>query len=172
VNRVDFQSHYEELKDVNGIPSNYLMENLLKTACEERREYDISILAKWLKLHKILPHVRSSRLLEVCRKMKLLECPAHSTIICEGDPGDAFYVILEGICQVHIKGAFISDLTSGCSFGEKALENNAPRSATVTSCVSCKLMVVTKVDYNNIALCAQGKFLFMIFHVFQCLLNI
>ena len=74
--RTDFQSHYEELKDVNGIPSNYIIECVLKMNCEERKENDVSILYKWLKLHKILQHVRSSRLVEVCRYVR------YSVVVC------------------------------------------------------------------------------------------
>ena len=88
--------------------------------------------------------------------MKLLVCPSGFTVITEGEPGDAFYIILEGTCGVHIKQSFVSELSAGCSFGEKALENNALRSATVICSTDCKLMCVFAADYKNIALCAQG----------------
>lgn len=153
--REDFLQYYDELKGTNGMPSSSVIEAVLKRPPEERRDSDLGIVSKWIKLHKILRHVRATRLIEVCRKMKLLECPAGCRVITEGDIGDAFYVILTGTCFISIQGAVVSELSAGCSFGEKALENNALRSATVTCSTECQFIVVFAADYKNIALCAQ-----------------
>lgn len=77
-------------------------------------------------------------------------------MVVEGDVGDAFYVIVEGRCAVSIGGSVIAELLSGHSFGEKALENNARRSATVTSVVPTKLMVLLANEYRQIIVCAQA----------------
>jgi len=153
--RDDFMKYYDVLKGINGMPADSVIAAVLKTEPTDRRESDLAIVSKWIKLHKILPHVRTARLLEVCRKMKLLEGIAGYNVINEGDIGDAFYIILEGTCLISIRGTVVSELSAGCSFGEKALENNALRSATVTCSSECKFIVVFASDYKNIALCAQ-----------------
>jgi CRP-like cAMP-binding protein len=64
------------------------------------------VLCKWLKLKKILVHVLPKRLLLICRRTIYLECPI-GTIICkQGDPGDAFYVVLSGSLEVVINGKY------------------------------------------------------------------
>lgn len=44
--------------------------------------------------------------------------------ICEqGDPSDSFYIIIDGICEVHVKGAKnpVATLAAGLSFGEMGI---------------------------------------------------
>ena len=52
-------------------------------------------------------------------------------VIAAGDPGDACYFILEGRARVHRGGRLLSILNPGHCFGELAVLENAPRSATV-----------------------------------------
>jgi len=87
--------------------------------------------------------------------MRFQEVSEGVDIIREGDIGDALYIILDGTCVVSIKETVVSELSAGCSFGEKALDNDALRSATISSASKCKLLVIYAVDYRNIALCAQ-----------------
>jgi MFS family permease len=57
--------------------------------------------------------------------------PAGADIIREGDPGDAFYVIVQGTAQVSQRGQDRRTLGPGGSFGEIALIREVPRTATV-----------------------------------------
>jgi len=57
--------------------------------------------------------------------------PAGADIIREGDPGDAFYVIVQGTTQVSQRGQDRRTLGPGGSFGEIALIREVPRTATV-----------------------------------------
>ncbi len=51
----------------------------------------------------------------------------------QGDPGDAFYVILDGHARVTVNGELADTLGPGQYFGELALLDGEPRAATVTS---------------------------------------
>lgn len=58
---------------------------------------------------------------------------ADSRVIEEGTPGDILYVLLEGSVTLSRDGAHLCELSAGSHFGEMALINNCPRSATVTT---------------------------------------
>ena len=53
-----------------------------------------------------------------------------TTIVAEGDPGDAMYIVLSGTAEVDVGGRFHS-LTKGDFFGEMALISSRTRMATV-----------------------------------------
>ena len=56
-----------------------------------------------------------------------------ATIVKEGDPGDSFYVILEGQAKVLRGGRTINRLIPGDFFGEISLLDGGERSASVVS---------------------------------------
>lgn len=149
--------YYSEWSTENGVPPLCLVEASLRLVGEERRPGDLQIVYKWLKLQKILVHVRQSRLLEVCRSIHLFDCPAGTCVVTQGDPGDAFYVVLSGQLDIVINGVTVSTIGAGKSFGEKALENNAPRAATVRAVTGCKLLVLMASEYQSLAATAQNK---------------
>jgi CRP-like cAMP-binding protein len=51
----------------------------------------------------------------------------------QGADGDAFYVILDGTAEVQVDGEVVNELGAGDWFGELALLDGEPRTATVTS---------------------------------------
>jgi CRP-like cAMP-binding protein len=51
----------------------------------------------------------------------------------QGADGDAFYVILDGTAEVVVDGETVNELGPGDWFGELALLDGEPRTATVTS---------------------------------------
>ena len=55
------------------------------------------------------------------------------TIFIEGDPGDSFFLIVEGSVDVSAQGEFIAALGVGGCFGEGALIESEVRAATVVA---------------------------------------
>lgn len=74
---------------------------------------------------------------------------AGGMIFQEGDPGDGLYVILEGSVQISAvvgqsERRVLSQFGPGDFFGEMAVIDNAPRSATVTADKESRLLFIAR----------------------------
>ena len=67
----------------------------------------------------------------VARHAETIDLPADTEVVSEGGVADAFFVILEGQADVLRNGRRVQTLGPGAYFGELALLDPAPRSATV-----------------------------------------
>jgi len=65
--------------------------------------------------------------------METATLPEGTTLIEEGEEGDALFVILEGAATVRRKGVDVATVGAGSWFGELALLDGEPRSATVVA---------------------------------------
>lgn len=80
--------------------------------------------------------------------------PKNSVLINEGDLGDSFYVILDGRVKVYVsdeegKEVILNIQGPGEYFGELALIDSAPRSASVMTLEQSQLSVVSKSDFER-----------------------
>jgi CRP-like cAMP-binding protein len=78
----------------------------------------------------------------VARHAETVRLQPGETLTRQGDVGDAFYVILDGRAAVDIDGRPVNDLGPGDWFGELALLDGRPRSATVTSTTDLEVAVL------------------------------
>jgi CRP-like cAMP-binding protein len=82
------------------------------------------------------------------------EYPADTSIVIQGDPADAFYLILEGSCEVimEIDGVAreIGTLNSNDVFGEIGLLEDVKRTASIRSTTPVRALVLKKQDFEAI----------------------
>jgi len=71
-------------------------------------------------------------------------------IFAEGEAGDALYLVLDGRVRVHRQDRVIAELGERECFGEMALLDAAPRSATVTAVVDAHLLKISREDFQEI----------------------
>jgi CRP/FNR family transcriptional regulator/CRP/FNR family cyclic AMP-dependent transcriptional regulator len=69
---------------------------------------------------------------------------ADHAIVREGDPGDAFYVILAGQAKVTTNGKLVNRVLPGDHFGEISLLDGDVRTATVTSETPMTLLMLPR----------------------------
>ena len=67
-----------------------------------------------------------------------------TVIAREGDPGVGLFVIVDGEAEVTIGGKRMAKLSKGDFFGEIALLDGGPRSATVTALTDLRLLGLTE----------------------------
>jgi CRP-like cAMP-binding protein len=73
------------------------------------------------------------RLLSVLGSTRKVEFSPGTAIVNEGDRGKAFYVVTKGAAAVSVSGVERTNLSAGAYFGEVAVIDGGPRSATITA---------------------------------------
>jgi CRP-like cAMP-binding protein len=74
---------------------------------------------------------------------------AHRTIVSRGSRGDSFFVIAEGTATVRRGTRKIGSLGPGDFFGEMALLDGRPRSATVVADTRLHAIRLTRAGFNR-----------------------
>jgi len=77
-----------------------------------------------------------------------VDVPAGKVLIRQGELGDEMMVIVTGTVTVERDGAQINLLKPGDFFGEIALIDRGPRTATVTADAPCRLLVISHRDFH------------------------
>ncbi len=69
------------------------------------------------------------------------------TVTREGEPGEAFYVVIEGRLNVSQHGTLVRELGPGDFLGEISLVDGRPRTATVTAVGPVQALVIRRADF-------------------------
>jgi CRP/FNR family cyclic AMP-dependent transcriptional regulator len=80
----------------------------------------------------------------IARVVKDIDHDEGTVIAREGEPGIGLFVIADGTAEVTIGGAKKASLGPGDFFGEIALLDGGPRTATVTATSDVKLLGLTE----------------------------
>jgi len=86
----------------------------------------------------------------VASKATPLDIPAGRTIIEEGAPGKEFFVIDSGTATVKRNGRKIATLGPGSAFGELALLDGGPRTATVVAETDLSVLILTRPEFAGL----------------------
>jgi CRP-like cAMP-binding protein len=86
---------------------------------------------------------------------------AGQVVVEEGTPGDKFYIITQGRVEVSTTGAYgqrmrLDVLGEGSYFGEVALLENGPRTATVTALTPCQFLTLERDRFDAVLADAPG----------------
>ncbi|MCG3173901.1 MAG: hypothetical protein GMKNLPBB_02112 [Myxococcota bacterium] len=110
---------------------------------------DINVARKMEVLRRIplFKHLTYKELMKVLNIVTLRAFGSGEVIIQENTFGDEMFIILAGRVQILKDTRLITTLDRGVHFGEMALIDNAPRSATVRAEQACKTMVIRRGDF-------------------------
>ncbi len=88
------------------------------------------------------------QLRSIARIARVVDAPAGTVITRVGEPGNEFYLILDGTVSVDLSVAKPVSLRPGEFFGEMSLLDGDPRSATVVTDTPVRLLVINRENFS------------------------
>ncbi|MBL92170.1 MAG: protein phosphatase [Myxococcales bacterium] len=129
---------------VRGVPSPE------EAVEQEKRAQDVFHQLDVLRQISLFRHLNYKELVKVLNITRVENYDPHVTVISEGAKGAELYVVLSGKLDVMREGQNIAKLETGMHFGEMALVDQSPRSATVVVESASRLMIVERRDFYNL----------------------
>jgi cAMP-dependent protein kinase regulator len=118
----------------------------------KRNEERLKMLSK-VPIFKTLGQYEILKILDACRHV---EFDQGEYVITEGEPGEAFYILLEGkavatkLLDDSLQPKRVIGYKSGDYFGERALLKNATRSANIIAETGIKCLMLNRVDFKKL----------------------
>ena len=85
-----------------------------------------------------------AELRRVAELSRIVESPAGTLVTQIGEPGDTFFVVIDGTLNVRTPVGAGSQLKPGDFFGEMSLLDGEPRSATIVATTDVRLLTVDR----------------------------
>jgi serine/threonine protein phosphatase PrpC/CRP-like cAMP-binding protein len=117
---------------------------------QERLASELNLKLETLHAMPLFRHLTYQELVRVMNLTEVRSYDHGDRIVEEGDEGDEMFIVLQGNVSVHAGEAQLGHLGSGQHFGEMALLDRAPRSASVHSEGVSTLMVMRRLDFFDI----------------------
>jgi CRP-like cAMP-binding protein len=103
-----------------------------------------TVVVEWLRQVPLFSACSKRELRAIAGVVKEVHHPKGTVIAREGNPGVGLFVIVDGEAVVTIGGRRMAVLRRGDYFGEIALLDGGPRSATVTARSDVRLLGLTE----------------------------
>ena len=88
------------------------------------------------------------QLRSIARIARVLHTEAGTVLVRRGEPGEEFFLILDGTVSVHVSSEKSVPLGPGAFFGEMSLLDGGTRSATVVSETPVRLLVIKRENFS------------------------
>ena len=110
----------------------------------------------WLKKNYIEQVLPSEIIQTLFGTLQSIEYSTDETVIAQDDPGDYFYLLESGYCEVVRRASatrqpsYVYDFRPGDTFGEAALLSGRARDASVIALTECRLLRLPKADFAKL----------------------
>ncbi len=86
----------------------------------------------------------------IASQVEEMDFPTGKTLCHQGESGGEFFILLSGDCDVQRDGRVIRRLGPGDFFGEIALMDRGPRTATVVAKTPIRSLVLSQPQFQNV----------------------
>ena len=98
----------------------------------------------------LFAHCTNGQIAFIATQVEDMDFPAGRVLCREGKSGSDFFVLLSGSADVSRKGKRITRMSPGDFFGEIALVDGGPRTATVTTSTPSRCLVLGPRQFQNV----------------------
>ena len=98
----------------------------------------------------LFKHLKYKELIQVLSIVRTEKARSGGTIIEEGTDGDRLFIMLRGGADVLAAGVTVAEISAGQHFGEMALIDNAPRSATIRASRDSTLLSIDRENFYGL----------------------
>jgi CRP/FNR family transcriptional regulator, cyclic AMP receptor protein len=98
----------------------------------------------------LLADCTQRQLKAVARITEVIEVPAATVLARQGQPGNEFYLIVDGSARVEVSTRKRAQLGPNAFFGEMSLLDGGERSATVIAETPMRLLVIKRRDFATL----------------------
>jgi CRP/FNR family cyclic AMP-dependent transcriptional regulator len=103
---------------------------------------------------RLFAHCTKDELRQIASLTTVKEVDAGMVLAEQGTVGREFFVITEGSATATRDGSWLADLGPGSFFGELALLDGGPRTATVVADSRMTLLVLSRTEFKSLQLTA------------------
>lgn len=111
--------------------------------------YDETVLGRLTEI-AIFAGCTKKELQEILRLTTEITVPEGRVLTSEGERGSEFAIVLDGTADVTQRGKVVHKLVAGSHYGEMALLDDGPRTATITATSEMTLAVVAPNDFGRL----------------------
>jgi len=108
----------------------------------------------------LLADLSEEDLEQLYKMAEAVSIPAGELVLQEGDPGDSLYIVLDGELEVTKRHGsqeiLLAVYRAGQFFGEMALLEQAPRSASVRTLRESRLLVISQAAFQTLLSCSPS----------------
>jgi len=115
----------------------------------EARTTEVNLRLDTLRYIDLFKHLNMKELVMVLDAFEKLDVEAGTVLVREGETSDGLFIVLDGECAVTRGAKEIATLNAGAHFGEMALLNQRPRSATVTASKRTNILRMNREPFNR-----------------------
>jgi CRP/FNR family transcriptional regulator, cyclic AMP receptor protein len=101
-----------------------------------------------LKEVRIFEECSQRQLRSIARIARIFDAPAGTMLTRADEPGDEFFLILDGTASVSVATEKRGSLGPGAFFGEMSLLDGGPRSATIVAETPVRLLVISRRNFS------------------------
>jgi CRP-like cAMP-binding protein len=86
----------------------------------------------------------------IATRVEDIDLPAGKVLTEQGKSGGEFFIVLSGEAEVRHDGKLVNTMKEGDHFGEIALLDNGPRTATVTATTPMRVLVLSPRQFQDV----------------------
>ena len=120
------------------------------SAADHARADEVNLKLDILKKIPIFRYLTYQELVKVLNSTYVTPYKKGDVIIREGDSGEELFIVLSGTVQVTSRGEQLAELAAGGHFGEMALVDHSPRSATVEAKSNARMLVMQRSGFYTL----------------------